>query len=180
MHGPSPQWLWIEHIFPSSFQTKVIKTSSRRAIEGLLTESLPIRPMGISIKHTILFLVVISSVFISLPQAKGGCSGGCSVSGGGVSSSSFMGDRSVNIDMSSFDEFVRDNLDADPRATLQAISLSQYAPLNANSSLNQTSNGNSSQVNTTSDNRTVKLGALGMQDNRLSTLAFTVSNNNMF
>jgi len=150
--------------------------------------------MGISIKHTILFLVVLSSVFISLPQAKGGCSGGCSVSGGGVSSS-FMGDRSVNIGMSSFDEFVRDNLRGDPRATLQAKSLSQYAPLNSNSSLNQSLNGNSSQnifavvpttnsmVNTTSDNRTVKLGAsgaLGMQDNRLSTLAFAASNNNMF
>jgi hypothetical protein len=148
--------------------------------------------MGISIRHTILFLVVLSSVFISLSQANGGCSGGCSVSGGGVSSSSFMGDRSVNIGMSGFDEFVRDNLGGDPRATLQAKSLSQYAPLNSNSSLNQSSNGNSSQnsfafvpptnslVNTTSDNRTVKLGALGMQDYRLSTLAFAASNNNMF
>jgi len=129
--------------------------------------------MGISIKHTILFLVVISSVFISLPEVKGGCAGGCAVSGGGGSSSSFMGDPAVNIDMSSFDEFVRDNL-------------------GGNSSLNQTSNGNSSQssfvvmpltnnmVNTTSDNRTVKLGGFGMQDNRLSTLTSAAFNNNIF
>ncbi|MCK9441422.1 MAG: hypothetical protein M0Q13_08375 [Methanothrix sp.] len=148
--------------------------------------------MGISIKHTILFLAVISSVFISLPGVKGGCAGGCAVSGGGGSSSSFMGDPAVNIDMSSFDEFVRDNLGRDPRTTSQAKPLSQYTPSNTNSSLNQTSNGNSSQnslvvmpltnnmVNTTSDNRTAKLGTSGMQDNRLSTLTFAAFNSNMF
>ncbi len=147
--------------------------------------------MGISIKHTILFLVVISSVFISLPEVKGGCAGGCAVSGGGGSSSSFMGDPAVNIDMSSFDEFVRDNLGGNP-TKLQAKSLSQDTPLNTNSSLNQTSNGNSSQssfvvmpltnnmVNTTSDNKTVKLGAFGMQDNRLSTLTSAAFDNNIF
>jgi hypothetical protein len=134
--------------------------------------------MGISIRHTILFLVVMSSVFIYLPQAKGGCAGGCSVSGGGGSSSNFMSDPAVDIDMSSFDEFVRDNLGGDPQTTLQAKSLSQYEPLNTNSSSNQTSNGNASQDsivvptvinsqgNTTSDNGTVKLGASGMQDKR--------------
>ncbi len=148
--------------------------------------------MGISIRHTILFLVVMSSVFIYLPQAKGGCAGGCSVSGGGGSSSNFMGDPAVNIDMSSFDEFVRDNLGGDPQTTLGTKSLSQYEPLNSNSSSNQTSNGNASQNgfvaspvinslgNTTSDNGTVKLGASGMQDKRLSTLVFTAFNNNMF
>jgi hypothetical protein len=148
--------------------------------------------MGISIRHTILFLVIISSVFIYLPQAKGGCAGGCSVSGGGGSSSNFMSDPAVNIDMSSFDEFVRDNLGSDPQTTLQAKSLSQYEPLNSNSSSNQTSNGSASQNsfavspainssgNTTSNNGTVKLGTTGMQDKRLSTLVFTAFNNNMF
>jgi len=103
-----------------------------------------------------------------------------------------MGDPAVNIDMSSFDEFVRDNLGRDPRTTSQAKPLSQYTPSNTNSSLNQTSNGNSSQnslvvmpqtnnmVNTTSDNRTAKLGTSGMQDNRLSTLTFAAFNSNMF
>jgi hypothetical protein len=131
--------------------------------------------MRINIRHAILFLVVISSVFIYLPQVKGGCAGGCSVSGGGGSSSNFMGDPAVNIDMSSFDEFVRDNLGGDPHTTLQAKSLSQYEPLNSNSSSNQTSNSNASQNsfavspvinssgNTTSDNGIVKLGASGIQ-----------------
>lgn len=139
--------------------------------------------MGISIRHMILFFVVVSSIFFYLPHAKGGCGGACAVSGGGVSSSSFMGDPAVNIDMSSFDEFVRDNLGGNPKTTLQAKSLLQDKPLTTNSSLNQTSNGNASQNrlgNTTSDNMTVKLGASGMQDKRLSTLAFATFNNNMF
>jgi hypothetical protein len=139
--------------------------------------------MGISIGHMILFFVVMSSIFVYLPHAKGGCGGAWAVSGGGVSSSSFMGDPAVNIDMSSFDEFVRDNFGGDPKTTLQAKSLLQDKPLTTNSSLNQPSNGNASQNhlgNTTSDNRTVKLGASGMQDKRLSTLAFTTFNNNMF
>lgn len=147
--------------------------------------------MGISIKHTILFLVVISSFFISIPDAKGGCAGGCSLSGGGGSSTSFMGDRATNIDMSSFDEFVRDKLGGDP-AKLQVKSLSQDTRLSSNSSLSQTGNGNSSQnssavmplanntVNTTSDDRTIKLGASGMQDNRISTLTYAAFNNNRF
>jgi len=138
--------------------------------------------MRISIKHMILFLVVVSSIFVYLPHAKGGCGGPFAVSGGGISSSSFMGDPAVNIDMSSFDEFVRDNL-GDPETALQAKSLLQDKPLTIKSSLNQTSNGNTSQNslgNTTSDNRTVKLGAAGMQDKRLSTLAIAAFNNNMF
>ena len=139
--------------------------------------------MGIGIRHVILFLVVVSSIFIYLPHAKGGCGGSCAVSGGGISSSSFMGDPAVNVDMSSFDEFVRDNLGGDPRTTLLAKSLLQDKLLATNSSLNQTSNGNASQnrlVNTTSDNRTVKLGASGMQDKRLSTLASAIFDSNMF
>jgi len=138
--------------------------------------------MEISIKHMILFLVVVLSIFVYLPHAKGGCGGPCAVSGGGISSSSFMGDPAVNIDMSSFDEFVRDNL-GDPRTVLEVKSPLQDKLLTTNSSLNQTSNGNASQNslgNTTSDNRTVKLGAAGMQDKRLSTLAIAAFNNNMF
>ena len=140
--------------------------------------------MGIGIRHMILFLVVVSSIFVYLPHAKGGgCGGPCAVSGGGISSSSFMGDPAVNIDMSSFDEFVRDNLGGDPRTTLQAKSPLQDKLLIINSSINQTSNVNASQNsvgNTTSDNRTVKLGTSGIQDKRLSTLASSIFNRNMF
>ncbi len=119
---------------------------------------------------------MISSFFIHLPQAKGGCAGSCAVSGGGGSSSSFMGDPAVNIDMFSFDEFVRDNLGGNPQTT------SQDKPFSTNSSRNETNNNNTSQnnsvvspvinsmENTTSDIKTIKLGASGMQDKRLSTL----------
>jgi hypothetical protein len=103
-----------------------------------------------------------------------------------------MADPSVNMDMSTFDEFYRDNL-GDQQTTLQTKSLSQDKAINTNSSINQTRNGNASQNsiavpavilnsqgNTTSDNGTVKLSASGMQDKRLSTLAFNAFNNNMF
>jgi hypothetical protein len=148
--------------------------------------------MGISVKHVVLFLVVISSVFVSLPEAKGGCTGGCSISGGGGSSTSFIGDRATNIDMSSFDEFVRDKLGSNLGATLQAKSLSQDTQLSTNSSLNQTGNSNLSQnssavtplingrENTTSDDRIVKLGAYAVQDNRISTLTYAGFNSNIF
>ena len=65
--------------------------------------------MGISVKHTIFILVVISFVINGFPYARGGCGGSCAVSGGG-SSYDFMADPSVNMDMSTFDEFYRDNL----------------------------------------------------------------------
>ncbi len=146
--------------------------------------------MGIRFRHSILFLLVLSSIAIYLPHARGGCGGGpCSVGGG--SSYDFLGDPAVNMDMSSFDEFARDNL-GNHQTTLPAKSLSQETLSNNNSSLNQTNKGNVSQnssavsrvidspINTTSDNTTVKLGALGMQDKRLSTLALTTFNNNMF
>lgn len=158
------------------------------AIEGLLTgDPLTGKIMGIGngISHVnvILFLIVISSFFISMPEAKGGCSGGCSISGGGgISSASFMGDRSVDIEMSSFDEFVRDKLGRNPAAALQAKSPSQDSQLKSNSSLNQTANGNSSQNGSaemiSSDSRTVKLGAVGMQNGRISNLAFAAFSNN--
>ena len=147
--------------------------------------------MGISVKHTILFLVAISSVFICLPYARGGCGGSCAVSSGG-SSYDFMADPSVNMDMSTFDEFYRDNL-GNNQTTLHTNSLSQDRTLNTNSIVNQTRNGNASQNsiavpavilniqgNTTSDNGTVKLGSSGMQDRRLQNLAFNAFNNNMF
>jgi hypothetical protein len=143
--------------------------------------------MGISVKHTILFLVVISSVFICLPYARGGCGGSCAVSGGG-SSYDFMADPSVNMDMSTFDEFYRNNL-GNNQTTLHTKSFSTETLSNSNSTVNQTRNGNASQNNinvinsrgnTTSDSGIVKLGASGMQDKRLSTLAFAAFNNNMF
>ena len=63
--------------------------------------------MGIGIRHTILFLLVVSSVAIYLPHAKG-CGGACTIGGG--SSYDFLGDPAVNMDMSSPDDFVRDSL----------------------------------------------------------------------
>jgi hypothetical protein len=145
--------------------------------------------MGIGIRHTILFLIAMSSVFVCLPHAKGGCGSVCVVGDG--SSYDFMGDPEVNLDMSGFDEFVRDNLGSN-QTTLRAKSLSRDMLFNSNSSLNQTNNGNASQNistvspvikslgNTTSDNRTIKLGASGIQDKSLSTLAFTIFNKNIF
>jgi hypothetical protein len=146
------------------------------------------------IKYTILFLVVMSYVFVCLPNAKGGCGGACAISGGGGDSSyNFMGDQAVNIDMSSFDEFVRDNL-GNNQTTLQVKSQSQSRDelSKTNSSLNQTSTGNTSQNcsavcpvnnslgNAISDNRTIRLGASGMQDKRVSTLASAAFNNPIF
>jgi hypothetical protein len=102
-----------------------------------------------------------------------------------------MDDPAVNIDMPSYDEFARDNL-GNHQMILSTKSISQKTPSNNSSSLNQTNSGNLSQnssavsrviespLNTTSNNTTVKLGASGMQDKRLSTLASTVFNNNMF
>lgn len=172
--------------YPAIRFSAVIISFSMSAIEGLLTgDPLTGRIMGIGngIWHAILFLMVISSFFISMPEAKGGCSGGCSISGGGgVSSASFMGDRAVDIGMSSFDEFVRDKLGRNPAAALQAKSPSQDSQLKSNLSLNQTENGNSSQNGSveiiSSDSRTVKLGAIGMQNGRISNLAFAAFSNN--
>lgn len=141
--------------------------------------------MGIGIKHMILLLAVVSSAFISLPYAEGGCGGSCGLSSGG-SSYNFLDDPGFSVDMSSFDEFMRDNLR--DQTTLNAKSLSQDPLLDANSSINQTDNGNASQngfavvpatgssANTTSDTGAIKLGASGMQDKRVSTLAFAIFN----
>lgn len=142
--------------------------------------------MGIVNRYTILFLLVISSVFICHPHARG-CGGACSISES--SSYDFLGDPAVNMDMSSPDEFLRENLGS-RQTMLSTKSLSQGTPSNT-TSINQTSEGNVSQnssavsrvidnpVNTTTDNTPVKLGASGIQDKRLSTLAFTAFDNNM-
>ncbi|VVB72238.1 Uncharacterised protein [uncultured archaeon] len=139
--------------------------------------------MWLCIKYATLFLVAMS-VFSPLPSAEGACSGSCAVSSGGGSSYDFMGDSAFNIGMSSFDEFVRDNIG---RPLLSARK-SQNTPLGANKSLNQTAD-NASQTrfgilpainnlgNTTSDGRPVKLGASALQDKRVSTLVFTTFNN---
>jgi|APFre7841882654_1041346.scaffolds.fasta_scaffold16085_3 hypothetical protein len=153
--------------------------------------------MGISIRHAILCLLVISSVAVYLPHARG-CGGACTIGGG---SYDFLGDPAVNMDMSSPNDFVRENL-GNSQTMLSTKSLSQGTPSNNSSSLNQTTRGNVSQNSSaalhvingqgnstsnnttsdkgTSDSKIVKLGASGMQDKKLSTLAFTTFNNNMF
>lgn len=135
-----------------------------------------------------MILLVLSSIAIYLPHASGGCGGGpCSLGG---ASYDFLGDPAVNMDMPSYDEFARDNL-GKRQTILPAKSLSQETPSNT-TSINQTNRGNVSQnssavsrvidspVNTSTDNTPVKLGASGMQDKRLSALAFTAFDNNMF
>jgi hypothetical protein len=141
--------------------------------------------MGFNIKHMILSLAVVSA-FISLASAEGGCSGSCAISSGGGSSSSFMSDPAFNIGMSSYDEFVRDNIG---QTSLSSKSISQFQSEGINSSLNQTSDTNASQIsigvlpvtnsleNTSSNEKTVKLGTSGLQDRRISTLVFTTFNN---
>jgi len=137
--------------------------------------------MEFNITRLILFLVV-ASTFATHPCMGGGCGASCAVSGG--SSHNFMGDRAFNIGMSSFDEFVRDNVG---QTSLSTKSISADDPSSANSSLNQTRNasltdvevmpGINSSGNITSDTGTIKLGASGAQDTRLSTLVFTTFNN---
>jgi hypothetical protein len=64
-----------------------------------------------------------ASALATLPCMGGGCGASCAVSGG--SSYNFMGDRAFNIGMSSFDEFVRDNVG---QTSLSAKSLSTDNP----------------------------------------------------
>ena len=137
--------------------------------------------MEFNIKRMALFLVV-ASAFATHPCMGGGCGASCAVSGG--SSSNFMGDPAFNIGMSSFDEFVRDNLG---QTSLSTKSLSTDNPSSYNSSMNQTSNSSQTEVEAlpainsiesmTSDNEAVKLGASGIQDTRVSTLVFATFNN---
>lgn len=164
----------------------VITKDAAKTIDGLLTADTDMRAMEFCSKHIILLLAV-AFAFSSLPCAYGGgCGGSCAVSAGGGFSYNFMGDPAFNIGMSSFDEFVRDNLG---QTSLSTKSLSQDNPLSTNSPLNQTGNDNASQNssealpiinslgNATSDNGTIELGAAGMQDKRVSTLVFTAFNN---
>jgi len=139
--------------------------------------------MGFNIKPMTMVLVALSALS-TLPCPDASCSGSCAVSGG--ASYNFMSDPAFNIGMSSFDEFVRDSLAQMP---LSRKSLSSVDPLNNNSSLKQTADDNSSpsglgvlpvinnQAIATSDNSTVKLGASGMQDKRVSNLVFATFNN---
>jgi hypothetical protein len=146
---------------------------------------MPLAEESAAVRFNIMRITVfllVASAFATLPCMGGGCGGSCSVSGG--SSYNFMGDSAFNIGMSSFDEFVRDNVG---QTSLSTITLSADDPSSANSSLNQTSNasladvevmpGINSSGNTTSDNGTFKLGASGVQDTRVSTLVFTTFNN---
>jgi hypothetical protein len=132
--------------------------------------------MGYSIKRLTLFLMVLSA-FSALPSAYGGCGGSCAVSGG--SSYNFMGDPAFNIGMSSYDEFVRDNIG---QTSLSTKSPSPDDPSSTNSSLSQTSNNSSqtdfvvSPIISPPDNGTVRLGASGTQDTRVSTLVFATFN----
>ncbi len=126
--------------------------------------------------------LVAASALATLPCMGGSCGASCAVSGG--SSYNFMGDRAFSIGMSSFDEFVRDNVD---QTSLSAKSLSADDSSSGNSSLNQTSNasladievlpGINSSGTTTPDNGTVRVGASGAQDTRLSTQVFTTFHN---
>ena len=124
--------------------------------------------------------LVAASAFATLPCMGGGCGASCAVSGG--SSYNFMGDRAFSIGMSSFDEFVRDNFD---QTSLSSKSLSADDSSSGNSSLNQTGNasltdvmpGINSSGTTTPDNGTVRVGASGAQDTRLSTQVFTTFHN---
>lgn len=148
--------------------------------------------MGISKRHAILFLLVVSFFAIYPPHAGGCGPGPCSLGG----TYDFLGDPAVSIDMPGYDEFVRDNL-GNNQPTLSTKSVSQKAPINNSSPINQTISGNLSQnssealhvindpgnmtsANTTSANTPVKLGASGTQDKRLTTLALTTFNSNMF
>lgn len=137
--------------------------------------------MGITVRDAILFLI-ISSAFIGHAHA-GNCGGACSI--GGSSSYDFLGDPSSNVDMDTFDDFLMDKLG---QTSLSTKSIPLEAPL-ANISLNQTNQGNMSLNSTktyniadnpgdgTSDSMIVKLGASGKQDERISSLAFTIFNN---
>jgi hypothetical protein len=123
--------------------------------------------MRISIMQVIL-LLTISSAFVGLTQASS-CSGSCAIG----STYDFLGDPSISMDAINGLE-----------SPLQGV------PLSTTPSLNQTSRAyaiknsfvvrpiiNRDLGNTTSDNRTVILGDVGMQYKSMSTLAFTALRN---
>ena len=116
----------------------------------------------------VILLLTISFAFIGLTQASS-CSGSCAIG----SSYDFLGDPSINMD------------------TVGGLESSlQSVPLSTNPSQNQTGNAyaiknsfvvrpiiSRSLENMTSENRTVILGAGGMQYKSMSTLAFTALRN---
>jgi hypothetical protein len=123
--------------------------------------------MRISIKHAIL-LLIISSAFVGLTQAAS-CVGSCAIG----TSYDFLGDPSIGMDTVGGLE-----------SPLQGV------PFSTNPSQNQTSNAyaiknsfvvrpiiSKSLENMTSENRTVLLGASGMQYKSMSTLGFTALRN---
>jgi hypothetical protein len=138
--------------------------------------------MGITARDMILFLT-ISSAFIGHAHA-GSCGGGaCSIGGG--SSYDFLGDPSSNVDMDTFDEFLMDKLGQTSLST-KSIPLDYTS---TNLSINQTNPGNMSLNSTKAtsitdnpgsgmlNNTIVKIGTSGNQDERISSLAFTIFNN---
>jgi hypothetical protein len=132
------------------------------------------------------------SAFYSFPYARS-CGGG----GGGSSSYDFMADPAVNMDMSSYYDFVSDSHgNQQAAATAQALPKSPEkgadvkALLINNSSLSHNDSSHTSlnlakagvgingTVNTTLAKRVVSLGASGLQDDKtLSWTQLTLSNN---
>jgi len=120
--------------------------------------------MRIGIKHAILPLTILS-IFIGLTHAAS-CGGSCAIG----TSYDFLGDPSIGMDTVS--------------------GLESHNPLSATTSQNQTSDAyaiknsfvvrpiiSRSPENMTSENRTVIIGATGMQYMSMSTLAFTALRN---
>jgi len=164
--------------------------SSQHSIEGLLTADSKRALMRISITQAIL-VITISTAFICLSHAS--CSGSCSISSGGGTSSDFLGDPSFDPNMDTLNDFVSNSIGQTP---LFVQSIMPEAQSN-NSSLNQTNRGNVSLNNNTeynssnitanqgkgtSNNTTVKLGGSATKDVKQSAFASTIfeNNNNMF
>lgn len=140
--------------------------------------------MEYGIRHTVLFLVVMA--FFFSPLAKAGCGGACAISGG--ASYDFMGDRAVNMDMSSFDDFIRENL-RNNQTTMHAkslgfsnviLSLSQNASDDSSQNATKIEGAISSSGNSTSNNRIVKLSTSSKQEQKSPTMAPTTPKSFMF
>ena len=136
------------------------------------------------------------SAFYSFPNARS-CGGG----GGGSSSYDFMADPAVNIDMSSYDDFVSDSLgnqqaavtaqelpkspekasgaDVKPLLT-DNLSLSHNGSSHTSLNLTKAGVGINNTVNTTRAKSIVRLGASGLQDGKTLTETLQTFSNNMF
>ena len=149
---------------------------------------------GIYIRYTIVLLLAMLSAFYSFPYARS-----CGDGGGGSSYYDFMSDPAVNMDMSSYDDFVSDSL-GNQQAAVTAQALPK-TPEKANSAdvknllINNSSicHNDSSHlslnlskaaigINNTGNATPVKkitiLGASGKQDDKtLSWTQLTLSNN---